>query len=97
MNGTCKTCGKATTLSWQDKCYSCQQREYRVKVKEEIEETGETDCENEIYCPWCGEIYEPDCESELYEDGEHELTCGECDKRFTVTVNVSYSYDTKRT
>jgi transposase-like protein len=99
MKKLCEKCGKEfTPFLYDTMCYSCKKKKHQEDIADEIKngETDETDCEDEIYCPYCGELYEPDCEYELYEEGEHDLTCGECDKEFIVTVNISYSYDTKR-
>lgn len=92
----CK-CGKHK-FSWEDECYACKVKNYNAKIKEDIlaGEVKSTDCESEIICPWCGEIYEIEDNYDLYQDGEHEVECGACDRKFIVTVNVSYSYDTSR-
>lgn len=97
----CEICGKEhSPLSWQkNKCYSCRVKENQQDVQRQIVEgeITEVDCENEIYCPWCGCIYEIDDEYDLYDDGEHDgIECPECERKFTVTTNVSYSFDTKR-
>lgn len=56
----------------------------------------ETCCESDIFCPWCGEIYEIEDEFDLYDDGEHECQCPSCNKKFTVDTNVSYTFSTTR-
>lgn len=42
---------------------------------------GETDIgANDLWC--------------IYEEGEHEIDCPSCDEPFTVSVRVSFSFDT---
>lgn len=101
MKVKCRICGCEThALSWEDPlCYSCKEKMWDERIKEEIQsgETTETSCEDKIYCPWCGEIYEDYDNTELmYQDGDHEVTCDDCGKSFKVTTNVSISYDTER-
>lgn len=99
MKKTCKACGKIGSMfSWEDECYSCKRKSYRNELKRRIAsgEVDSTDCESEIFCPYCGQIYEIDDAYELYEEGDHEVYCGNCDKNFRVTTNVSYHYDTER-
>ena len=101
MTVKCRICGREThALPWEDPlCYSCQEKQWDEKIKEEIQsgEATETSCEDKIYCPWCGEIYEDDDDYELmYQDGDHEVICYDCGKSFKVTTNVSVHYDTER-
>lgn len=101
MKKTCSGCGKVKSMfSWENKCFACGKKEYRQKIKDDIAngEITETNCETEIYCPWCGEAFDPsDFDGEMYEEGGHEITCSECEKDFVADVRVSYYYDTKRT
>lgn len=97
---TCKECGKMIMVcSFEEElCFSCKKKKYRNDAKRNVEngEVTEFDCEDEIYCPYCGEVYEIEDEYELYIEGEHEVECPFCERAFTVNVNVSYSYDTRR-
>ena len=79
-------------------CPSCAMERHREDLKRDIlaDEIDSTDCENEIVCPWCGEIYEPEDDYELYQDGDYERECPYCEKRFKVNVSVCISYDTER-
>jgi hypothetical protein len=47
-----------------------------------------------VRCPKCGKTWKPDwCDDgDLYEEGEHEICCGECDATFTVTTHVSFTF-----
>ena len=97
----CKTCGKEKKymLSWETECYSCRKERNKKQIQQQIEdgEITEVDCEDEVYCPYCGLDHEADCEdTTFYEDGEHEFTCHECGKVFLVDTHVSYSYSTRR-
>lgn len=99
MTRDCKTCGRPIK-DWQrgDLCYSCKIQEYNKITSENLRssEMTSTTCEDEIFCPWCGEIYNIDDEYELYGEGEHDLTCHHCDKEFSVETNVTYSFSTER-
>jgi hypothetical protein len=48
-----------------------------------------------IRCPKCGDTRNAGnlWEIGIHEDGEHEITCGECDHTFTVKTFVSYSFE----
>lgn len=96
----CKVCGKVRNMmSWEDTCYTCCCKKHLDEVKQNIlsgEET-ETSCEDEIICPWCGEVQEYDIEDyEIYEEGRHEMQCHDCERLFNLGVSVSYYYDTER-
>lgn len=57
----------------------------------------EVDCEDEVFCPYCGLEHEADGEDDaFYVEGEHIFVCHECNKEFLVDTNVSYSYSTSR-
>ena len=45
-------------------------------------------------CPKCGHFNDPGYTEnyKLFEDGEHEVGCGECDHDFTVSTSVSYDF-----
>jgi hypothetical protein len=48
--------------------------------------------DNETICPYCGETNEHDSECLPWtQDGESELECYECHKKYTVTCYVRYS------
>ena len=52
-----------------------------------------------VVCPYCGAaIDEADLIDypELYEDGEHKISCIECDKKFKVETMVSYDWETHK-
>lgn len=51
----------------------------------------------DITCPYCG-AEDDDCVSDLweYEGDENEVECRSCEKEFSFSVQVTYSYETKR-
>lgn len=97
----CISCGRAFDAFWHETmCYKCHVELYRNDIKNQIL-TGEhssTECEENVFCPWCAEMIEGGCEDhEFYEDGTHIYRCPECNKEFTLETSVSYSYSTQRT
>ena len=46
-----------------------------------------------IRCPACGRVEEVDFEHEIYEEGSHDVSCGECDHDYEVQTVVSYSFE----
>jgi hypothetical protein len=62
----------------------------------------EFDCDfqNWPVCPYCGDkspIEGCDASEEAWQDdSEWQRTCGECDKDYAVTTNVTYAYDTRK-
>lgn len=84
--------------SWENECYSCRKETHRREIIEQIKsgEIIETDCEDDIFCPHCGYVYEIDDEYYLREDGEHRMQCPDCEKDFIVTTSVSYCFGTSR-
>ena len=58
------------------------------------DDTEELTHDTFVRCPKCGDHWSPR-ESEDYEvfgDGEHEVSCGNCDHDFEVSTSVSYSF-----
>ena len=105
MKKACKICGKEKVMfSWEDTCYSCQKEQELKRIQEKIaagEEKVNTSSIDYVICPYCGYAHET-CYGyedfpELYEEGDHEIKCGECDKTFVMETTVSYSWETRRT
>lgn len=48
-----------------------------------------------IRCPKCKHQMDVhDCELyELYEDGDHDISCNDCNHTFTIKTNASYSFE----
>lgn len=96
----CERCGKEYSLAWMNRglCEECFKKKKLEDVRQSIKE-GEPDTFSSDYiiCPYCGFAFEPDFEDDyLFEDGDHTYECEECDKEFTVTTMVSYSWETER-
>ena len=104
MKKICERCGKEKEmLPWERLCFRCAKEEAIEKTAADIRsgEVTSTFAEDDVICPWCGYTYGADLLGyvdwpEFFEDGEHDMVCDECGKSFTLTVNVSYSYDTVR-
>ena len=87
----CMTCGcYIIPIVFQDthgprECNSCRNM---------ISDDGEVSHDSRVRCPHCGKITKVDdlAEYGIYEEGELEMNCEECEKEFTVQVQVSYSY-----
>ena len=107
----CERCGKEDSvwIDWEYKvlgnrlCYSCKKEKERQKEKETILNTEPDEDyrpysdDNGYYCPYCGEFNDMNHDFyELYEDGDHEVECHFCNKSFTVTTYVSYSFESRR-
>jgi len=59
----------------------------------------DTTLEDRITCPFCGDqdVDFTDYPRELEHDGDSTTyECGSCEKNFTVTLSVSYSYSSKK-
>ncbi len=105
MEKICKICGKSRFMfSWEDICCTCKQKEDIAKIQRQIkdnEEDVDTFSTDYVVCPYCGHAmdtcYGYEDFPEIYEEGEHEIECGECEKTFILETMVSYSYETRRT
>jgi len=90
------------------RCYQCGALIYvchgRVQTRmcvscKDLNEKHDRDVTHDdfVRCPRCGnrdKISDWDCDygDEKYMDGEHEITCGECDHEYTITTHCSYCY-----
>ena len=90
-------------FSWEDICCTCKRKEDIAKIQRQIkdnEEDVDTFSTDYVVCPYCGHAmdtcYGYEDFPELYEEGEHEIECGECEKTFILETMVSYSYETRR-
>lgn len=97
----CSECGKPTfAFSWvvKPKCAECNRKAHLMELQRNLQSGGETStsCEDDIICPYCGEIYEIEDEYDLYSEGEHEIECPFCEKKFKVDTHVSITFDTER-
>lgn len=67
------------------KCSACENMSER---------SGEVCHKNMVRCPHCGTISNPSDHEmyELYEEGEHDVSCPQCDESFEVSTAVSYTF-----
>lgn len=60
-------------------------------------DTGSSDY---VICPYCGyamdTCYGYEDFPELYEEGDHVITCPECDQDFILNTSISYYYETEK-
>ena len=84
-----------------DKCYKCETyisfgKGYRSLCHEcmSLNNKEETSHSSYIRCPKCKTTWEPrdSDDFEFYTDGDHEVTCSECDHEFQITTYVSYTF-----
>lgn len=57
-------------------------------------DTQEVQHDNLLRCPACGHSWDPgDCENyAVYSDGDHDVSCHECDHDFLISTSVSYTF-----
>lgn len=84
---SCQKCGAYIVLGGGGSprtCHSCE----RLLKDEEITH------DKFIRCPKCKKLWSPyDCEQyEVFTDGEHEISCYECDHTFEVSTHLSFSF-----
>lgn len=97
----CATCGRLFDACFFEKeCYTCRRESEAQERKTAIlnGEITETEGEENIVCPWCGEAFETDSEdSRTYTEGGYEYECPECGKTFFLETCVSITYNTTQT
>lgn len=61
---------------------------------ENLKGNNETRHRSRIRCPHCGHIQKAvgDDDYERYQDGEHTVTCYECNKDYEIETHVTYSF-----
>lgn len=102
----CERCGKnKLMLSWESLCYECQKKVEFEKIQANIleatdDEEVDTFSSDYVICPYCGEAmdtcYGYEDFPELYEEGDHLVTCPNCDKEFVLETSISYYYETHK-
>ncbi|MDE1692868.1 hypothetical protein PWF76_09250 [Streptococcus suis] len=97
----CIKCGKDRTWFLSQYCFSCMNEENEKKLTNDIlsGEVEETECEDDIVCPWCGTRYDSfdvDENHLFMDESEHTTDCYECGHDFTYQANVSITFSTKR-
>lgn len=82
-------------------CYDCLSEKHLEDIRESIEE-GDPDTFSDEYivCPYCGLAIDGNDAMidipELGEDGEYELECENCGKKFKVETMVSVDWETHK-
>lgn len=98
----CKVCGQERCyLPWEPVCRVCKNAKHHEDIKRRIQigAIEETVYEDEVICPWCGEVHNIDCNDsyQVFEDDEHhELMCFDCKKTFFVETHIKYSFSSRR-
>ena len=54
------------------------------------------ECSDEIICPYCGYEFNDSWEIDPGEEDIGELDCGNCDKKFYASRNISIDYSTQK-
>ena len=71
-------------------------REGSDKQEKRREWENKHECCDFVVCPYCDYEFEP-CDDEVpYEDGEEEIECPDCGKKFNCECYISYSYTTSK-
>jgi hypothetical protein len=80
----CRECGRYITFAkgYPSLCYECKSLQ---------DDKGEVCHDNYIRCPYCKSLSEGYHE-DLRGEGEHTVTCYECEKNFEVSVEYSVTY-----
>lgn len=95
----------AAQIAKGEKCYQCHALIYNASGERTLcyecrqleTDRDEVWHESFIRCPKCGNLdliseWDDDYFKEKYEDGDHEVECMECEHRYEIGTNVSYSY-----
>lgn len=87
------TCGNDIIIH---RCNECQD-----KLSAEIEWQNEQWQEDDIICPWCGDLFSDyEDKSQItdspYEDFEGTVKCPSCDKEFELEIETKCSYTTRK-
>jgi hypothetical protein len=101
MAKKCIKCHKDEQWFRSEFCFSCTREEDERRLTDNIlsGEVVETECEDDIFCPWCGTRHDPFDVDESYscmDEDEHINQCYECGREFTYRANVSITFSTRR-
>ena len=97
----CKVCGKQISEyehDWKDGlCFGCYERQQEMKLASKLQNNivTETNCEQDIVCPYCGYRMEDD-DSYFIREQEGEYECPECEKTFYFQACIDITYSTQR-
>lgn len=83
----CYKCGSMIIFGrgYRDQCASCKSLE---------EDKGEVWHDDKVRCPKCRHLMQVHGSElyDLYDEGEHDVSCQNCDHDFTVSTRVSHSF-----
>jgi len=89
--GECYTCGSFIFNIFDKPEHKCRRQ---CGECASLENKEELDHSRYVRCPKCGYYWDPS-ETEDYqafEDGEHSMTCGECEFEFEISTSISYNF-----
>lgn len=82
----CSRCGHYLLFAkgHPDKCFACKA----------LDKPSECEHHKFIRCPACGRTFDPSEQDyySLYKDGEHRITCGDCNHQFEISTRTSYTF-----
>lgn len=102
---TCKVCGR--NLSNYEEAYcngmcilcnaKVEKDNYRLKRKTELQANREKETfrEEEVICPYCGEVID-DSDGEYVREGGGDIECPECGETFILETEIRILYSTRR-
>ena len=101
MAKKCIRCEKRVAGFLSELCFSCESKEREKRLTDDIlsGEVVETECEDDIVCPWCGtrhDSFDVDENHLFMDEDEHIEQCCECCLDFTYRANVSITFSTRR-
>lgn len=100
-NYNCRICNREISEyehDYQDGiCLLCHKERYYDDLAQSLKENEEveTDNEDEIVCPYCGNRMQDD-DGYFAQQGDGEYECDECGKTFNFTANIEVTYSTSR-
>ena len=94
----CERCGKPFKAYFYERyCTACNVLAEKEENIRKAQDGEDIDCTEYPVCPWCGEELGIDEEdSAFYEDGDHMMTCPDCQKVFRLDTSVHITYGTSR-
>lgn len=101
MAKKCIKCEKGVAYCFSELCFSCEKEKNERQLKDDIlsGEVVETECEDDIVCPWCGtrhDAFDVDENYSFMDEDKYKIQCYECDRDFTYRASVSITFSTRR-
>ena len=97
----CIKCEKRSRSLFSELCFCCEEEKNERQLINDIlsGQVVETECEDDIFCPWCGTRHDPFDVDENYsfmDEDDYKTQCHECDRDFTYRASVSITFSTRR-